>query len=76
LLPEQKKPLPLPSQPAALKPPVTTLVKVAGPEIKATDVKDELTFGATAFRKSPGSVVALVLTFRKISKMLGLAVAV
>jgi hypothetical protein len=40
-------------------------------------VNDELTFGATAFSKSlVESVVAEVSTFRKISKMSGLAVVV
>jgi hypothetical protein len=44
--------------------------------MNATEAKDELTFGATEFRKSPGSVVEVVSTFRKISKMSGLAVGV
>jgi hypothetical protein len=52
------------------------VVKVEGAEISETEVKDELTFGATAFRKSPGSVLLLVSTVRKISKTLGLLVAV
>src|SRR5437899_1417776 len=79
--PEQNQPLPLPSQPAALRPPPTVVLNPVGMgEARKTEVMlddCDTSFNATALNTSVDPwLYPVASTFRKMSKILGFVVAV